>query len=311
MSGYSSATLFASYPIDLVIVLTAQPVIPDPGRVRHRSVQRRSRRVCGQRAPSTCPRSKTRSAALAHPSPAPRASAASGTHIRCGGDGVAPGPAHARRPPASGARRRDLPGAAAPGVISAAPGHQVLAASGSPATWPAGPAPRRSRPWPTHRGAQRCRASGTAGIRRRRTRRASGRASWSPGPPGRLPDGAAYARNPLFPVSGPGPDRLCLRGPRGVPAGAVDGSAGRGVPSAALDDRNYLDRGNGRGHVRAGRRASILVVKFSEVSGHTANGGPMAGAGGIANGLGRPSPPATSRAAPPRVPRAAGSSSTA
>jgi hypothetical protein len=33
-----------------------------------------------------------------------------------------------------------------------------------------------------------------------------------------------------------------------------------------------------------GPGASILVVKFSQISGNAANGGPMAGAGGIANG---------------------------
>ena len=60
-----------------------------------------------------------------------------------------------------------------------------------------------------------------------------------------------------------------------------------------------------------GAGSSILVVEFSLISGNAANGGPMAGAGGISNGGTATITASVVRATPPRARRAAGSLTTA
>jgi len=72
-------------------------------------------------------------------------------------------------------------------------------------------------------------------------------------------------------------------------AGGILNHGGTLILNASKVSDNTAAGGGGGGIAsgtggQGGPGSSILVVKFSQVSGNTANGGPMAGAGGIANG---------------------------
>ncbi len=72
-------------------------------------------------------------------------------------------------------------------------------------------------------------------------------------------------------------------------AGGILNHGGRLILNASKVSDNTAAGGGGGGIAsgtggQGGPGSSILVVKFSQISGNTANGGPMAGAGGIANG---------------------------
>ena len=72
-------------------------------------------------------------------------------------------------------------------------------------------------------------------------------------------------------------------------AGGILNHGGTLILNASKVSDNTAAGGGGGGIAsgtggKGGPGSSILVVKFSQISGNTANGGPMAGAGGISNG---------------------------